>query len=640
MSLAWTWCVKEWRAQRAFLFGYATLMASAVTAVLTLAHWRGVNLESASTRAMTVLTYALTLAIGSVFAAASAVRGELVGTSDRLWCRLPGALRPAMIGKLLFVGLAALMLAASGLLVGQAWLAATHLGPASCATLLSELALLMPWLPLSLASLPWVFAVALWMPGARLAIGATVVLLGSVLVAVESWLRASPGLRETLAVDFSLPIATAWIFLLGFAVAWVSCVRGRRGGDSGRSARLGAALATGGAAPPAIWFGAALCAYWWPDVQHLHGFTPLGATADGRYAVVQGSDHARWPGFAVRIDLRTGEAARVVRANEYVGNLLSVRGQAHLLDVAAVIASGQLVATSGRRARVVDLATLRTTAFGEDLGEGAFGGPQDRLPDTLRNLPQRCSLLRQPDGLGAWLEGQTLCLENRDGTTTRERLDDLRVASAGHGLRRDTRDTRRRHYDFTLRRWVELPTAEGGNVAVRGLWLLRPSRRSEPSWRRFDPETSATASIPALTCDAWFLGLLDDDRALFGFNDKQGPRLVAYAPARDDLVDLPLPAHPFLQTPCSVQPTGSMSSYGRRDPSGRMLVTLQRRGRPGNLIVAIDPSTRACATVLAAELLTDILAFEPDGGLVCCEDYNRIVRYAPDGTRSVVYPRR
>lgn len=259
----------------------------------------------------------------------------------------------------------------------------------------------------------------------------------------------------------------------------------------------------------------------------------------------------------------------------------------------------------------------------------------------LADASAASSPLRQPGNLPAWVEGDDLCLRNQDGSVTRERMprSDTPLVPAGHGFVRGVRDKRVRHYDLTLRRHVELPAEPFGHVAVRGLWLLRPQKGEQPTWRRFDPQTSDTTAIAALPAGSGCLGLLDDDAALFSIPTRSGhDRVAAYCPAPDKLVEVTLPEHPFLASTGRIFASSRQSSvFGQRDPYGRMIVSLHR-GRPGNLLVAIDPRTRACAVVLATELLTDILVFEPSGSLVCCEDYNRLVRYTAGGVRSVIYP--
>lgn len=644
MSLVWTWCAKEWRAQRAFLLGYAGLAVATVGGVATLVRWRGGgDLDTDSTRAIVVLGFVVAVSAGSLFAAAATVRGELVGAHDRLWQRLPGALAPAFAGKLLFLALVAMSLAVVGLFGGQLWLWMSGLEVVDPSSVVFELERLTPLPGLVAAPLPAVFTVALWMPGARMAVGATTVLAVGLVFAVTSWLRVSPGLSHTLTAPWLAP----WSFVVFAASAFVACVCGRRGGGSARSAQLGAAVVVLGALPPALWFGSWLHAYWRPDLHRLGSVEWRGWTADGRYVVVEGSAHPRWPEVAARFDLQTGEAVQIGWPGEHLTNWW---GDGSPLALRALLGEGVCGLHGRTGLRVVDLRTLESLPLAWDRARGARAIPAP-LAARMQHLRRTCSPLRQPGDLPAWIEEDELCLAQADGTVVREPMPEQArlvgtVRAVGHGFERHTTDRQHTYYDLTRRRWVELPAAELGRVAVRGIWLLRPKvnpreRGEHPSWRRFDPATSVATPIAALAGDTHFVGLLDDDQALFGVRDRGTMRLVAYHVARDATTEVEATSGSGTGAVRYLHASSSNAGpYGQRDPQGRMVVQVLRQfrvGRTGSRIVAIEPQTCVVEVLLETDGPTDVLAFEPSGGILCGEE-NSAVRYAPDGTRTVVFP--
>jgi len=649
-SLAWTWCAKEWRAQRAFLLGYVGLTLVAVAAVATAVEggwWRvaqevGFDEEA---RAVVVLCFAAACAFGATFAAANAVRGEVVGSHDFLWRRLPGGLQAAFAGKLLFLLLLLPGLVLVGLIAGQGCVLALGQEPVRLSVLCFEAERFGKWPALASTLVPAVLAVASWLPGARQAVAATMVVAGAIAVAVRGCLRASPELAWSIDAPFLVP----WLVGLAGATAWVSCVRGRRGGGPWRSARLGGMVAVAGALPLVLWFASWLDAYWRPDLRNLDSVESRGVTGDGRYLLIEGKAHPRWPAVAARVDLATGEAVQISAPGEIVTSWFDGNG----LEQHALVREGWCSVVGGRGMRAVDLQTLATHPLSNGMQDATS------IPPALRarfdRLRRTCATLRQAGDLPAWFEGDTLCLAQADGSVEREALpkDCGNGVAAGHGFARYCRDQQHRYYDFTRRAWVQPPDGgeETGHVAVRGLWLLRPkwlSRELVTTWRRFDPSASAVTPIAALPADAQYVGLLDDDFALFT-ERVVGRGLIAYAPAHDEAVPIEMPgdaqdrrtgwlpqsvnASPFIAS------RDARSPYGLRDPDRRMLLYLHYPGHTRCAVLAVDPRTRKAAILLDAQLLTTILAFEPGGTILCGEDYNRIVRYTPDGTRTLVYPK-
>jgi len=634
MNLALAWCGKEWRAQRGFLLGYAGLMFATVAAVLTLVHWHHGFLQGESCLAAVVLVFSATGAVGCVFAAANAVRGERVGRDDQLWRRLPGALLPAFAGKVLFIALLLPALLLAGFVVGQIYVAAMSRGFASVPAIADHVDFYPDLCATGCSLLPWVFAVACWMPGARLAIGATALLVAGLATAVAGLLAPARGLADTL----SGTTLWSWTLGLGLAVAGVSCVFGRRGGSHARSAKLGAATAIVGLVPCAAWLGSWLLAYWRPDAQRLAYFNGAGVTADGRYAVIQGPAQYRWPPFAVRLDLQTGAATQLSAPGERTTGSCDLSAEAAIRAGFAVILSD--VAT--RAVRVVELASLTSSAM--TLDERHM--PVD-LPAALAAVRRSMSPLRQPGNLPAWFEGGELCLQMADGTVAREPLV-LRQGfcrPVGHGfvhLNADRQPGAAWHgYDLATRRRFALPgDVTSRCVAVAGTWLLWPQASDRP-WLHFDPSTREKTPIPALPNGSDSLGLLDDATAVFVIPRRnQTPVLGLYQPQSDELVDLKLPAHPFVQNERWYAARGRGDAvYGQRDPRGRMLLYLSRQ-KPGNLIVAVDPVTHACKVLLETALMTQILAFPNADEAVCCEDNRFVVRYdLRSGARTVIYPR-
>jgi hypothetical protein len=641
MSLTLHWAAKEWRAQRGFLCGYLTLMIATVVSVLTIAHWRNQVLITEPQRIVAVASILCTVLAGGLFAAAHAVRGEVAGRDDQFWRRLPGALRPAFAGKVLFQAALLPSLLAVGVLAGEGYLWAMGLPLVRLSDVVANmesarfasLAFLVQWL---CAVVPWVFAVAFWMRAARFAIGAAIVLLFGIALSVTGILSTSPGLEKSLVVPPLPPCVAA----LGLVVAWISCVFGRRGGGHLRSAKLGALATIVGLAPPAAWLGSWVHAYWRPDVRQLHGLDVRGANL--RYAVVRGNTHANWPEVTARVDLQTGDAVRMFGPREEVTGWWS-----RCFDSWSMARAGICVAAPERdftRFTVHDLATLeshRLAAEGDQLAP---------LPPSLRArlaaARRNGSPLRQPGNLPAWIEGSELCLANADGTVAYEPFPgiDCFWKPSGHGIYRNVRDPQHRHYDLTLRRAVALPVepdAPGpGHFAVAGLWLVQPPTESQENWRCFDPVAATVRPVAQLPAGSESLGLLDDATALFKIARKGGHDAIGvYCPATDEFAELPLPNHAFLTAKVlSVTGGHDPSPYGERDPRNRRILYVHRGGRPGNLIVTIDPTTRACEVLLATDLLTQVLTFSPAGDPVCCEDYNRLVRYDRSGARTVIYP--
>lgn len=626
MSLALHWARKEWRAQRAFLLGYLGLALTTASAGLAVAQWRAQFLGSNFGHAGIVLWFVLLSALAGLFATSQVVSGEVVGRDDQLWRRLPGALRPAFFGKLLFLLLLCPGLVLLGIAAGQLFLVSFGKEPVPLPALLASLApfngVTMVWLML----LPWLLAAAFWMPKARLALGVVVVLAAGLAATTSAVLTFSRGLEHRPGwPDWLAPYAA----LVGLLAAFVSCVVGRRGGDHRRSAGCGGLVLLLGLVPPGAWLGSWVVAYWRPDVAELASLDLVGITPDGRHAVVRGPAQYQWPELLVRVDLATGAAVALTGPDEVPG----VGWIDPTLTSEAAIEAGWYGANGVLGRRLFDVVS----------------GEAVPLPAAaVETWRARCTSFRQPGDLPAIVRDGELELVQPDGAATRLPFAyaDRSLVPAGHGIRCVANNGHTLWFDLTLRQFVWLPLhgqERGRQVfAVQGRWLLAPPPNGAGSWRCYDPTTEAQEALEALPAGSEWLGLLDDGTALFSV--ARSPRqhvLVCCRPASRECIELPLPDHPWRQGECTIDAgLPSPLLYGQRDPRGHRLVRLHRGRQPGNLFLAIDPGKLAVEVLLATELLTEIAAFTPDGAILASEDHRRIVRYAVDSRqRSVVYPR-
>jgi len=208
---------KEWRDHRGLLVGGAVLVPVAVLGALLL-------IDEA---VAPVVGAGLGLAAAALAFASDLVPGEARRGTLLFLRRLPRGLGPAFVAK------AAVLVAA-----GAAY-AALGFGAAALARrILGHPAAGMDWTyaPEACALGLWIFAVAMWLPRGELAVPATLIFLGLLLLPAYLILAANPGLEPSGSATGIFRWSLAPGALL---VAWLSFVRGRRFGGAWGSAWRG-----------------------------------------------------------------------------------------------------------------------------------------------------------------------------------------------------------------------------------------------------------------------------------------------------------------------------------------------------------------------------------------------------------------
>jgi hypothetical protein len=607
---------KEWRSQRALLAGYLALVWLSLALVLgILGTTNGVGSDAFTGTHFWCLATGLVGILG--FAAPQTVRGELGGKDDQFLRRLPGALAPAFWSKAVFLVTATAAVVALACII--AWLLQIVLGVETPRLLGREFALLQGFLWAPLLLVPWVLAVAYWMPRGRMALGATVLLALLLGVAVWSLLRISPRLAETLSYSSLLWLCTP----LALFVGCVSCACGRRGGGPARSARLGGAAMVVGLLPHGVWFGAQFTAYHWPDAER-HGCSQVyGCTPDGRFALARVSADPRWRSAPFRIDLATGAAQQVgdfeldvelnvgrdrFEAHPHIARhwfLHDGRGRCELLDAA-----------TGTRQLVTPDADMR----------------QVFLPTGLiaTVAAERRLQLDLPDGRRAWIEGDQVCWQRLDGTVGRRSQRAGTCAPAGHGV-----VFRAEHctgFDFVHEREVRLGETYLPHAcfpkqwALRGCWLVDGGY----GWRRIDGATDRVLPC-CLSQRVSMLTAISDDEVLVTAKEFSGSGLATYRIADDRLTPLVLPA---------TDERVDLSHMWRyeRDPRGRIWFDFLADGRTHRHRV-LDVRTQTISLVRSDECSLELIAFVGDAALML-EGCRRIVRFdLATNARTVLFPR-
>lgn len=649
MNLSLHYCWKEWRAQRGLLTAYSLLVFACLCLGFLLApehFW-----QQDGNRAHVLGWFVGAGVIGVLmFATPQLVRGEFTQKDDLLVRRLPGALAPAFSGKLLFLLLVAVALPLLGLCVGELFLQATgHLWDDLFWTAsLGKGAVEVWWrwpgvatyAGLAMVLVPWVWVMATWLPGARMAIGGTallVLLLGLGVVAV---LRQCPGLEQTIG---------AWQWLwpvwpVGLAIAWLSWVRGRRGGDSYRSARLGLAGLGLGLVPPGAWLGMQVHDYHHPDLERLVELRVDGLSPDRRYALARGTSHAEWATVPLRIDLQTGAA-------EQIGSVYTTFDSCVLRPFAPTWGSAQQrywqwVQVEPMVHGVLDLVTGERTQTGYDAAaqqivlSPAMGAEVEaQMRATTR--------LQGPGGVRVWMAGDTMSCEDADGNVLRTAWPGewrrCGLIACGHGVR--VGGAKDRCFDLKRGRFVELPGRDDATrLCVDGTWLLQ-ERRDSGEWLRFDPDRGAKAMpLPELK-GCRLLGLLDDERVLcvrYSSMNHAGRAVAmfAYRVADRSATPVALPGAPLggIRLITSALPYGSLLG---RDPRGRVWVTCSLACEPARQMpLAIDPQTLRMEQPLGPVPWSTIQAFEDDHTIVVVDGAEIVRIDIATGARTVLFPRR
>ncbi|HLQ37411.1 MAG TPA: hypothetical protein VK348_06405 [Planctomycetota bacterium] len=490
--------------------------------------------------------------------------------------------------------------------------------------------------------LPWVWALATWLPNGRMAIGATALLTVLLGLAAFGVVRNCPQIELTLGWQ-------SWLWLvapLGLVVAWVSWVRGRRGGGHLRSAKLGAGALAIGLLPPAGWLGSQAWEYHHPDLQALVNLGIDGLSPDLHFALGRGAHRLEWYGVPVRIDLQTGVGEQIGGINTHLGVeilrpfSLCPRGQQrywHCSDYARDLHA------------VYDLTTGVRTEVQHDAARHRLELPADLQAHVVADL-RATTPFRAPGNRPAWIADGTLFVEQADGSCSRTAWPEQAgyVRPAGHGIMVFS-GAPVRLYDLTRRAFIVVPKIKAsGGFAVQGIWLVEselPVRANQSHWHRFDPDREVLDPCPELA-NCSLLALLDDEEVLVlrhrpGFAEE----LFAYRPRDRKQTSLPPPPE-FVAANvrwcfASFGSSGlARNPYGLRDPRGRLWVVWSPYGRqdPQMRCLAIDPATRTVQQVLVGDL--DILAFPDEHSVLALEARRRIVRIdLATGDKTVLFPR-
>lgn len=637
MNLVLVHCWREWRAQRWLLLGYVTIVTVALAlgfSLLPQEWWAQVG-----SAGFVLSCFLLAGALGVVlFVAPGLVQREFGAKGDQFVRRLPGGLRAAFGGKLLFLGLGAAAIPLLTVLAGRTflWWKGRGLEDLFAAGFDGEVGIawpwLTPWIVLAMLMAPWVWAIGTWLPRGRMAVGGAV-LLGLVLAIAAALLCApSPGIEGGIA----WLAWWWWVPVGGIVVAAASWLGGRRGGGAVRSAGCGAVALGAVLVPPAGWFAVETWRYHHPDPRQLVGLDVKALTPDHRAALAWAAGAEPFRPLPFRIDLGTGAVAQL-------GGLGTGLDQDLLSTDAVVVANvrrwwrrSEWNAASGRfdRNELFDLTTGEghPVAFDDDHLVVALT-PAERA--AIAAEARAATRLRAPGNRAAWIEGDEVCFAAANGVVERVPLGrpvSRRVSPAGHGFLTFGKEVGL--YDLTLRRWR--PFAAG--YLVRGELLECKGGH----WQKCSADGVVTP-LPELR-NAALLGLLDDDCVLMQrYTLAAGMVLFTFRVADAKLAPLPLPAGmhgSWLSAPPGL---AGESSLLPRDPRGGVWLTFGRGSGGGFL--RLDVATLTARRVLPRDAATPwyqderLLAF-PDDHSALLQAGDRIVRADVDtGVRTVLFPR-
>ncbi len=621
MKLALQWCAKEWRSQRALLAAYVAMACGSLGMLFFVApehSWRAVGRTSAVPGWFAALGVLGVL----LFAAPQVVRGEFAGRRDQFVQRLPGALWPAFVGKLLFLLLATLLLPLLGLLGGELCLLAlgrdwNDLFGGDHGDVVLVWPDIYPVLLAAMLLTPWVAAAAWCLPGGRMAAGAVAVLGAGLAFAGHVTLRASPGLMESLHWQPWL----AYVAPCGLASAAVAFVCGRRGGGTLRSAKLGGAMLAAGLVPPAAFVGVVSYGYHHPDLRHPARFTVEALAPDLGSALLRVSGASNWLGVVARMDLGTGSAQQVAGVGVAVTS-----GIGYQPDYALQFRHRALVGDG--TVDWIDLATgvRQRGAFAAD---GVHVAPPS-IAAAVAAEARAMTPLRAPGGVRAWREARELVVAAAAGSTQRVPLSaSTWVIPMGHGVRligahQDP------YFDLARGAFATLPKDAMWPFAIAGRWLLGNARHRQ----LFDPADGSVRELPELD-GTGLLGVLDDACVLFGRGGRAPLELCTFDAVHGIVEPLAVPE----------------AFAGRRDLRPLIQRTSFEPGQPLWLAVdganghvgflAIDRATHRCtvefAGVGAGGDATLLAATAQFGLLVVDQQIVRIDRAT--GARTVLYPR-
>jgi hypothetical protein len=492
------------------------------------------------------------------------------------------------------------------------------------------------WLGYAALLVPWVWAIGTWLPNGRMALGGAILFVLLLGLAVVPVLRQSPGLEQTLAYEPWCVVVS----VLGFVVAAVSWIRGRRGGGAVRSARCGLLVTACVLVPPGAWLGNAAYDYHHPDPQHLGRFETYALTPDLQFALVQGAGHEEhWGSVPFRVDLRDGKAQQLGGVDLGLSAWRTRPSGSGPMAVARYFATVE-AGGEGFRLRLFDLATGAWAPAGE--------GPDFEVlrRTVLARGPDlagrgRTSLLRAPGDVPVWFEGDELCFQVAADRIERVRWEgELPVTfrAFGHGFQ--AFGGREGWFDLTTRTFV--PPTDGRDVAwfVGGVQLWqRHARRN--AWERRDPGAAEFVAVPELA-HADVLGLLDDDHLLARRIADQQTELFTWNAATGAVEVLPLPFRIGQRSLGVLAPLHQFGSLLPRDPAGGLWLRTPRLPQHAHdQLLRFELATKVWQTlpIPGDDAAFRLLAW-PDANSALVQQHDGIYRVElPLGTRTRLFPR-
>lgn len=645
MNLVLAHCWQQWRAQRGMLAGFLGLGIAALCLVFTLVpehYW----LEDGR-RAMALSWFVVMGGVGVLaFAAPALVRTEYGPKGDQFVRRLPGALRPSFGGKLLFLLLATLAMPLLGLAAGELFLTGNGQGFYDLfrwdheGEVFFELPWPVLWLGYAALLVPWVWAIGMWLPNGRMALGGALVfwLLQGALVAAA--LRFTPGMLPMLRLEPWFAAMSAY----GFVVAGVSWLVGRRGGGAWRSARCGLLTTAVGMLPPLLWLAARTYDYHHPDPQQLEVLQVTGISPDHRNLLASGQSRARYQWtLPFRIDLQDGSA-------EQLGGV-GIDLRPDLLRPTTFMMAGQARWFGGYEGSVW---TDRITGFrvfdlqtGTWIAQANQGDAAVMRQEALRQMRPQLSprdhgpALFAPDGVHVWFDGNDLCFAQADGSIERSPWVGplpVTVRPRGHGF--VTYGKSDQWFDLTTRTAVRVDDQRNQVFFVRGVMLCQRHLRAGV-WLRRDVGTTEFREVPELA-RADVIGLVDDDHVLCRRLGKTVCEVftwhVGTGAAQPIDLQKPLVGHSL----SLLAPMHQIGSLLPRDPAGRLWFSVSDPNRPDARLLLWDPATRLTTWlpwVQEARRVQLLAWLDADTALL--QEAATIQRLSvPTGVRTQLFPRR
>jgi hypothetical protein len=641
MNLVLPFLWKEWRAQRGTLISYTVMIFTCLCLGLSLAPTHSWFEEGFGAHALSWFVLAGIFGVVA-FVAPALVRAEFGAKDDQFVRRLPGVLWPAFGGKLLFLVLATITLPLLGLCVGEVFVMARGQNWDGLVGWEWDGSTQVRWpaevvfAGAALLLVPWIWALGTWLPGGRMAVGATALFVLLVGVCVTAVLRQSPKIEN--CIDWH-----AWLWAvapLGLVTAAVSWGLGRRGGGPLRSARFGLCAAAVGLLPPSLWFADRTWDYHHPDPQQLAKIDVRGLSSDGRYVLAGGAAHEDFCPAWFRIDLQDGHAEQIAGiATGFGTELVKPYVPAMCGQQRYWLSYGEW----GSNQRAYDLGTGAWTPIGYDETRNERHLPPELRAQVLAERRDR-TLLRAPGGIRVFVEGDAVCFEEVDGSVTRVQVPELKggaVWPSGHGM--GLLGAKNRTFDFTSRRLLPDPTMRGSTFLVRGTVIYAIDTDTWRKWGQRAPGGELQPVEALAECSVF--GLYDDDHLLFAPWNKhrQGSGLFLYRPADGVVTQLQLPPSTpqgyFLEHAAPLFWRGSLLA---RDPTGGLWLTASTA--TCREFLRLDPATRMIEHRFGSgndeHTAYQLLGF-PDARSLLVRQGTSILRVdSTTGAPTVLFPRR